>query len=249
MQWIRNTTPVSILVAGNKRAILTGIGLFGVGFGAMNLFWWTGSWRRGVPGLWDYRSATIGDGLLLPIAAGILVAGVDSLPPCPYEIRASTIAGAIGALVAIGITWTSLRDPSPALNWTLPQPHKLNIAGWYHAALLVVVSTFFASWTTRLLWRVRSDRYLSGMEAKSLLHRPSATVLIACLLSFVGLVIRDMYSIRTSSEGLVMIVAVAGSSLAGTGLLVFGFGIEALLRWRNLLGGVLLAAGVCFVSR
>jgi hypothetical protein len=231
------------------RAVLVGLGLFAVGFGAMNLFWWLGDWRRDVPGLWDYRSATIGDGLLLPVAAGILVAAGDHLPPAPNESWVISIAATAGALVAAAVQVASLLDPAPQPNWTSPAPHTLNVAGWYHGALLVTASGFFSGWSVRLLWRARIHRSVQPERVAAMLRSPATTVLVACLTGFMGLVVVDMSSIRGTTTGVAVIGVALGAAPLTVGLLVWGFGHEAVKAWHRVAAGVVLAIGLCAVAR
>jgi hypothetical protein len=223
--------------------------MFAAGFGAMNLFWRFGTWRRDVPGLWDYRSATIGDGILLPIAAGLLVTAGDQLRPASGEMRAVSAATVTGVLVAAVLQWVALRDNNPQPNWTLPAPHTLNIAGWYHAALLVVASGFFAAFAMRVVWRARAYRAVSPESVEKLLASPGATVLIACLVGFVGLLLLDMYPIRGTETGVAMI----GGSLVGLvgsiGVLAWGFGWGTARTWFHVSLGVVLAVILCMLAR
>src|SRR5258706_12394180 len=71
--------------------------VFVCGFGALNLFWFLGSWPHDVLGLWDFRSATLGDGLLLPTAAAILVLGITNFQPATHERMVAGLCAAVGA--------------------------------------------------------------------------------------------------------------------------------------------------------
>jgi hypothetical protein len=137
--------------AGAKRAPLAcALGFALVGFGGLATFWAVGEWRGGLPGLFDYRSATIGDAVLLPTLVGCLVAGVQHLrvpqeeqASCPAPLPANerlwlAAAFAVGAILgaATQVAWRA--DPDPRLNWTLPEAHHFNSAGWYHAGFLTL---------------------------------------------------------------------------------------------------------------
>src|SRR5690348_459732 len=81
---------------GNWWAVGVGLGLFVAGFGVFSVAWYLGQWRKDVPGFWDYRSPTIGDGVLLPVAAALLVVAGNSLPAVPREKLVAVVAGAVG---------------------------------------------------------------------------------------------------------------------------------------------------------
>lgn len=231
-----------------RRAIATGVGLFVAGFGAMNLFWWLGHWRTDVPGLWDYRSATIGDGLLLPIAAGILVGAGDRLPRAERELLAVVAAGFLGGFAGVWVQWAALRDPHPEINWTSPAAHTLNAAGWYHAGLLVTVSGLFAGLIMRVLWRARDCRRTPACGETLTLRRPATTVVIACLLGFLGLLIVDLQRIRGTATGTAVLgTSVAAAMLAAT-LLGWGYGRATVHAWRYIGAGIALAIALCWMA-
>jgi hypothetical protein len=128
--------------------------LFG-GYLPLLAFWHYGSYPPGVPGLFDYRSATWGDGFLLPLLVfclGVLITGLPKLPRSQPTILAASAGAVAGALVIV--TW--LADSSPVINWTMPRPHRLNAAGAWHAVFLVGASALFAGLWVELLRRLRS---------------------------------------------------------------------------------------------
>jgi hypothetical protein len=232
--------------SGLRRALLTGGGTFAAGFGALNAFWQLGDWRRDVPGLWDYRSATIGDGVLLPLAAGVLVAAGSRVPTAPRERIAITSAGILGATAGALLQIAWLRDPSPQLNWTLPAPHTFNAPGLYHAAFLTVASGLFSAWTMRVLWRVRRHRSQDPARIEAMLRSPVAALLIGCLAGFVGLVVLDSYPTRDAAASVSSLLwSVAGTLLAGA-VVAWSFGRSAVrAAWRTIGWGCLLAISIC----
>jgi hypothetical protein len=160
---------------------LTGVG----GFGALYTLWCSGTWRQDLPGLFDYRSATWGDGLLLPASAAALVYAIDRLKPAANERRWSIAAALIGAASGGGTQVAWLADPAPRANWTFPGPHKFNYAGWYHAAYLTIASAGFAGLWALLVKRLASTssedhlRLLGfRMLSLALLHQGLFLVLI-----------------------------------------------------------------------
>jgi hypothetical protein len=215
----------------------------------MNLFWWLGEWRRDVPGHWDYRTGTIGDGVLLPLAAGLLVAAGDRLPRAPGESAVTAGAGTIGAGVGATVQLLWLRNPDSRLSWTMPAPHTLNAPGIYHAALLTAGGGFFSAITVRAAWRARACRATHPLQVEAMLRDPAAAVLVACIVGFAGLVVLDF----PPTAGTLSKTAAAGAVTAGTalsiGLLVWSFGRGVARGWRCLSTGFLGGGAIFLISR
>src|SRR5262249_6636403 len=118
------------------RAVI-GAGLVGTaGFGALAAFYAVAPYHTALPGLYQFLSATWGDGLALPVMTAALVYATSRLPVAPKEglisIGACVAGAALGA--ATQVQWLS--DDAPRLNWTLPRPHHFTAAGTYHAFFL-----------------------------------------------------------------------------------------------------------------
>ncbi len=99
----------------------------------MNAFWFLGTHDDSLRGLYDYRSATVGDGLALPLVAFGLAGACAQVKSSKWSFRIAILGATLAA--ATQAVW--LADPNPELNWTLPEAHRLNAAGWYHAAFMV----------------------------------------------------------------------------------------------------------------
>lgn len=202
----------------STRAVGLGLGTAVLGFGAMSCLARWGNYPHDLPTLYSYRSATWGDGLLLPMAAASLVVATDLLPARPRERSLSRASFIVGALTGLATQVAWLRDPSPRLNWTLPTAHHFNTAGWYHAFFLVAASGMFAALWTRLGFRV--------VRAEEISPRVRGGILVAGLSSagFVALVAVDNAPDQGNYSGMATIIALTGC--------VGGF----------LLGGVTIAA-------
>jgi len=100
------------------------------GFGGLLTLWLVGDWRNDVPGLFDYRSATIGDGFLLPVVVGLLVAALRTplLVRADHERRWGTVAAVAGLMAGAATQAAWLLDDDPAPNWTFPEAHRFNVA-------------------------------------------------------------------------------------------------------------------------
>ncbi|SDP26677.1 hypothetical protein [Lentzea jiangxiensis] len=104
-----------------------------------------------LPSLTSFRSATVGDGLLLPMLA---YASVRAATPIRHRGRV-VLAGVAGCAVGAATQVWWLADPAPRLNWTFPAPGTFNAVGWYHALFLTVACGFFAATAMAALDRAR----------------------------------------------------------------------------------------------
>ena len=93
------------------------------GFGTLNALSALGNYDARLPGLYDYWSATVGDGLLLPLAVASLVEVLARTEPVGGEPGWGVLGAAIGGLAGTTTQMAWLADDSPALNWTLPDTH------------------------------------------------------------------------------------------------------------------------------
>lgn len=126
-----------------KSTLLSFVAVLCGGFGAMLLLWWNYQIRTvnalELPGLFDYRAATIGDAICLPLmvsSALMLLRGQKlSDKQTKYCLFFSAVAMLVGVLVQI--SW--LLNPNINPNWTIPKAHYFNLAGWYHACFFVVM--------------------------------------------------------------------------------------------------------------
>lgn len=177
-------TPVRFCVLA---AVLTG----GLGFVALNVFTLSGAGAADLPGLYTFRSATVGDGVLLPVLAYALVraAGLQGgwRHVDRWLIAATALVGAFAGAMQVA-DW--LRNPNPRVNWTYPAPHTFNIPGWYHAVFLVVACGFFAAASMAVLLRLRSEAR-EGIPAKLRMRSLGSVFVLAPGPTFLGLLLMD----------------------------------------------------------
>jgi hypothetical protein len=135
-------------------AVTVGALIFVGGFGVLSIFWYSRRYPQ-VHGLFDYRTANFGYGVLLPLEASLLTYCIHRLPKAQREyawaLATATVAGLLG--VATQLIWLATED-SPEI-WTVPIPHRFNAAGWYHAAFLSLASAFFTFLTVLAIRRLR----------------------------------------------------------------------------------------------
>jgi hypothetical protein len=136
-----------------------------IGFGVMSVFWYfSKDVYKGMYTFPYYRAATWGDGLFLPILVGSLT-GYLSLFNKPRKIYVvwSHIAGTFSALIAGYMQYTWLAKESTVHNWTLPQSHQFNAAGWYHAVyfcfMFYLVTMLFVKWILVRRQASKADGY------------------------------------------------------------------------------------------
>lgn len=138
--------------------LIAALAVFFSGFFIMNILWHILPRISGLPGLYYYRAATIGDGLFLPVMVGAAVAFLSMQPSPKKSVKiASGIAGGISALLGAGLQISWLFNADIGVNWTIPRPHYFNLAGWYHAAFFtgmffvlgILIVRMGASYSTR----------------------------------------------------------------------------------------------------
>jgi hypothetical protein len=209
-----------------KRAFLDAAVMAGAvlaaGFVTLMVFYLAAPHARALPGLFQFLSATWGDGLALPVMTGALVFAVGRLPAGPHELPVSIGAALLGASLGIATQVQWLRDSSPRLNWTLPRPHHFNVAGVYHAVFLTAMCALAAAlWTAALL------RFAQAPGRLAARRDAIAAVLLAALagILFVTLLVAD--SIPDRSRASTATVTVAG---VGVGLVLVVTALMAAAR-------------------
>ncbi|WP_457029236.1 hypothetical protein [Kitasatospora sp. P5_F3] len=160
------------------------------GFGVMTLLYISISWPVS-PGLPYFRSATWGDGLLIPLASALLLGLVRRSGGSRTDWKIFAVSSLCGLAVGCLVTWQWLRDPAPALNWTLPVPGRLNSAGVYHAVFLALCPALLAGLFGVLVVRLRRIGQSEPGAADRIVSSPAWVALLACLLGFAGLVGTD----------------------------------------------------------
>lgn len=131
--------------------IFSGIFIFIIGFGMMNIFWIFSLKQDGLPGLYDYTAATIGDGLCFPVLVGALLYNVlkNNILNRRQHI-VTNIFGITMTLIGILVQISWLRDDNIKLNWTIPSPHHFNVAGWYHAFFFALMFGIFGTLLSKM---------------------------------------------------------------------------------------------------
>lgn len=170
-------------------AAAVAVTVFISGFGALNVASEIMSFSSKLRGLYSYRSATLGDGLLLPLLAYGLVRAIAIQEAWSRRARlVIACAGLVGGAAGIATQAVWLTSATTPLNWTIPAPHSFNFAGWYHAAFLSIASALFAALGAGLWLRVHSE---PAGSALSRLRLPGSFALTIPPLAFAGLLALD----------------------------------------------------------
>lgn len=247
-------TPARPSVAFIVRPCLAAIALFLGGFTVMAGFWRFGQHDPALPGLWDYRSATVGDAILLPFLAAMLVALGDRRPPAPGERTAIAIGGIAGGISGACVVLAWLLDPTPQLNWTIPHPHMVSMPGLYHALFLVVVTTAFGALAARVLWRIRRARLASPGASSPVRASPWLAAMVGATVGFAGLVTLDNLLIAgkpaTRSPSTLSTVGIISLAVIVVALVtVWATGRVALRAWLStVVWGLVLATSVMLIE-
>ena len=127
-----------------KAGVLSGGIVFLCSFFTLNILYLI--WRHHNPestlrGLYDYKAAAIGDPICLPLLIGSLTARaiLTAQTPKPWQKRCCMTFGILGGLVGAFLQATWLLRDDMELNWSIPELHHFNSAGWIHAVFFTLV--------------------------------------------------------------------------------------------------------------
>jgi len=108
------------------------------GYIAMYLMWGLMKPSDDLPGLFYYKAAIYGDSIGLTFLVGSLVALIKNNKGINITDgkKCRKVAGICGFIgMVIQAEW--LISDSTVLNWTIPQQHYFNLAGWYHSIFFI----------------------------------------------------------------------------------------------------------------
>lgn len=160
------------------------------GFGMLNVLSLSADQTERLRGLYSYRSAVVGDGLLLPSLVYALARSAGWHRPWPKGTRPFVLApGNVGALLGLTTQVVWLVSDTPPLNWTLPAPHTFNVAGIYHGVFLTLMCVLIFVLASAAWIRLRSADVVS--TSKELLRSPGAFGITIPTLCFSALLALD----------------------------------------------------------
>ena len=217
-----------------------GFAILILGYVALLLFWKLGANPAGVPGLFHYRDATWGDGLLLPLLATFLVILIRRLDPTARQWP-TWIAGVVGAAAGGSLIFTWWSDPHPSPNWTLTAPHDFTAPGKWHAAFLIAASAFFAAAWVELFRRIRASE---AGEAAEILASPVTAGAVACTAAYAWLAASDSARAAQTASGRGSLLALAASAVALIACLTWAARGNLAQVARTAFAGLLVAAAL-----
>jgi hypothetical protein len=224
-----------------RRAVALGGGVLLTGFGALALMWAAGMGEQSLRGLFDYRSATVGDGLLLPTTAVALAVLLGHLT-AGNGLRAAVTLGVVGALAGAATQMLWLGDPSPEPNWTLPRAHHFTFPGWWHAAFLTAASGLMTGLWALVLLRLRR---VGDPERATVLCSQAWAIAVGGLLGTIALVLRDNEGAAHTQAGTATYAGVAAAAVTFGVLLTLTVGLRPLAGHpRGTVAGAILGLGV-----
>lgn len=171
--------------------------VFMFGFFTMNLFWFLGEWNPDLHGLYFFKSATIGDAIVLPAVTYLglkITEGEKYTQRQKLIIAIMTILGTLGGIYS---QYQWLSSAQTTLNWTIPEKHTFNSAGWYHAVFLCTMTGAFSGIASAVL--------ISTIKAK---HRGESLgayhlKLLILLPAFMILNFNDFSTIETDPDRII----------------------------------------------
>jgi hypothetical protein len=197
--------------------------VFALGFGMLAVASVFGLGEQSLPGLFTFRSATVGDAVLLPLLAYHLIRSCGPLREWGRTVRRAVLVVVVaGILAGIASQASWLMEPHPRTNWTFPAAGRFNFVGWYHAAFLTVACGFFSGAAAAAIGRLRRSRSTSCVRSIGVLG-----VLVPAL-GFVALLSEDNAAGR--SDLIELLARLALLTLAVGGLLIWALGWTA-GRW------------------
>ena len=233
------------------RSIIIAICVFFSGFIMLNLIWI--HWKVAnpdscLPGLYAYKAATIGDGFCLPLlvfstSCYSFLHRIESNEIRKKARRKSCLIGAASAFVGLMIQISWLTREGGQHNWTIPEDHHFNYAGWYHAVFFVCMFGVIAFFLAELF---QSRKY--GAQDLNRVDHLLFGVFSFSASYYVMLQRLDDMSVQYPSaliiigSGIVVFMAIAlliFLSDRNNGLLMIGFCFSS----------IVLAAGLAFLSK
>jgi hypothetical protein len=218
-----------------------------LGFGILCLFWFFGDWNPDLPGLFDYRAATVGDGFLLPLLLGVLAGAAFALKEQGFKTPpwSPFLLGALGLTIGLATQAVWLGDDSPEFNWTWEEPHRFRTPGYFHGAFLVTASAALAYLLARVTLTYRTAPRRSA--DKPSLGAGWLAMAVFAGVALVGLILRDNGRADETVAGLATVAAVVIGASAAVGLAFWAMGRKALPAAAVGLGGAIGLIGLCWV--
>lgn len=227
-------------------AAATTISIFLLGFGALNIFTFLGIGQPHLPGLYTFRAATIGDGLLLPLLAYSLARSAGLHRRIGGYGTALSAGGAIaGMSTGAAVQVYALLDPDARLDWTFPAPHSYNLPGWYHTGFLIAASGFYGWAFALVLARMRTEtRHNPEITFRRIRSIGTMGVFFPGL-AFIGLLEEDDLA-STPSVGAIALATMIGLAVILGAALYWACGGRGLrLCAAAVLGSLLPAIALC----
>lgn len=206
-----------------------------VTFGVMTTLWYALPQNPEVPGHWDYASGTLGDAVVLPLLAAALVCAVLVLPSARRDTTALVAGGVLGLSGGAVVQFSWLADPSPRLNWVVPEAHHFSGPGWYHAVVLVILASGLSGMYGLLISRIQDASLDFLRQARRAVGCFSAAVSV-----FLFLVILDSTPSATTSSSVTTILICAGGMAVASYPLLLAAGQNRRVLRPTLLAGLFL---------
>lgn len=203
----------------------------------------SGRWST-QPDLFAYRSATVGDGLLLPLFAAYLVAARARLPRVGRE-RPLALGGALAGAAGAGvIQWRWYHDPHPDTNWTMPRAHTLTLPGYWHTAFFVAAASLLGALLVTVIAR------LARAPTSRRLELAQSSLLFAVLLTglgYIGLAVVDDVSAAHTQAGQATAAGI-GVGFVLSGALLASLGRALRRAFRPLFAAGSAAVGLALLA-
>ena len=184
----KGTSLIKVIIKG----IIASFLIFVLGFGVMFLLYV--NWNKAnpyseLPGLFSYKAATIGDSILLPIIVGSFIVYNKKININKSQKILKYLITALSGIIGVFIQISWLINDSTVLNWTIPNLHSFNFAGWYHAFFFVFMIVIISLCMINMFF---TDRYINKQKLK--IDYIAEFLIWFCGLLFLNLHIFDDYN-------------------------------------------------------
>lgn len=200
-------------------------------------FWWEliGT-KNNLPGLFDYNAAIYGDALCLTCFVGAAVSFIKYDYEKIFKLGVNLFLVIMGGCVGLVIQASWILSDDINLNWTIPEVHLFNIAGWYHSIFFICMFAVISVLVFNLWGKTREKKdYCFEEKSLILIITTSAAFYLLCF-------IRDDYDKLVANR--IMYIIVFITNIIFMGFIFCNKNIKFNLLKTVIVKGLILAFGL-----
>lgn len=205
-------------------AVAAALVVFIVGFGMLSVLSLIVDSPAHLRGLYSYWSSTLGYGLFAPLAVGGFSLTVNNLPRTHRHQSVGVLVASMAILLVVLTQLAWLADPTIGLNWTIPEPHTFNLAGWYNAFVMCCLAGALGYLIGQIIAVASRTGTLHSLARVRVRHVYAGNII--GVMGMVG------FAVTVLMDNLPMISSSGAQATVGTVLLALGILIAAGLLLR-----------------